>query len=227
MGRLRATAAEEKDARRRQILAAAAALLEVHPFAEITMRAVAERAGLAKGTIYLYFQTREELFLGVFEELVQEWLSELAETLGGEKGALCAEDLGAMVASSLAARPLLIRLMNTLHAVLETNIGLETARAFKKRLLRLLAPMAGSLERRLPAVRGGGALELLLQMDAAIVGVAQLASPAPVIAEALRDPELAPFRIDLELLLSRMIAALTRGFVPSPQTPTQGKEHTS
>jgi len=219
MGSIRATAAEEKDARRQQILAAAAALLEAHPFAEITMRAVAERAGLAKGTVYLYFRTREELFLSVFQELVEEWLSELATDLGREDRELSPEDLGALVASSLAARPLLVRLMTTLHAVLETNIDLTTARAFKKRLLQLLEPIANSLGRRVPAVRGGGALPLLLQMDAAIIGVAQLASPAPVIAEALQDPQLAPFRIDFQTQLSLMIAALVRGFVLNPEAP--------
>lgn len=41
-----------------------------HGFASATIARVAKRAGLAKGTLYLYFKTKEELFTGVVRDFV-------------------------------------------------------------------------------------------------------------------------------------------------------------
>jgi AcrR family transcriptional regulator len=68
----RAIAPEAKLERRAGILAAAAALLHKDPRAGFSMGALAARAGLAKGTVYLYFSTREEVLLAVHEKHVHE-----------------------------------------------------------------------------------------------------------------------------------------------------------
>ena len=59
--RARDTAA--KLSRRRQLLEAAAACLDAAGYAATTMSEIAIAAGLAKGTTYLYFRSKEELFL--------------------------------------------------------------------------------------------------------------------------------------------------------------------
>ena len=45
------------------------------------MEEVAKTCGLAKGTLYLYFTTKEELFLGVCMIDLGDWLDELDEVL--------------------------------------------------------------------------------------------------------------------------------------------------
>ena len=57
MLRQRARKAEHKEERRGAIMAAAHEMYRDTPFAQITMAAVAERAGISKGTVYLYFVT--------------------------------------------------------------------------------------------------------------------------------------------------------------------------
>lgn len=61
----------EKTARTRATVVRAAVdeFLE-HGFAGSTMASVAERAGLAKGTLYLYFPTKEALFAGVVSDVI-------------------------------------------------------------------------------------------------------------------------------------------------------------
>jgi AcrR family transcriptional regulator len=54
--------------RRREILAAARECFEAHGYAETTVDAVAERAGLAKGTLYNYFDSKHDLFAELFAE---------------------------------------------------------------------------------------------------------------------------------------------------------------
>ena len=54
-----------KAARPGEIAAAALALFTEKGFAATRMQDVAARAGVAKGTLYLYFPTKEELFFAV------------------------------------------------------------------------------------------------------------------------------------------------------------------
>lgn len=62
-----------KEEKRRRILLAAEELLAARSSHEVKLDEVAERAGIGKGTIYLYFRDKENLFFEVtmsgFEEL--------------------------------------------------------------------------------------------------------------------------------------------------------------
>ena len=61
MRRVRARSDDAKRARRQFILATADQLLRLYGFDAFTMNRLAAAADLAKGTLYLYFATREEL----------------------------------------------------------------------------------------------------------------------------------------------------------------------
>jgi len=66
----RAVREEQRDQRRDTILAAAEALFLRKELADISMAEVGQRAGLAKGTLYLYFPTRETRVLWVRPRLL-------------------------------------------------------------------------------------------------------------------------------------------------------------
>ena len=53
------------EVRRAQLLDAAAGVLVDKGASAMTVGEVAERAGLAKGTVYLYFETKEDLVAGL------------------------------------------------------------------------------------------------------------------------------------------------------------------
>ena len=57
--------------RRAEILEAALSLFSSKGFHETTMEEVAREAGVAKGTIYLYFQSKEHLLLALKREFMQ------------------------------------------------------------------------------------------------------------------------------------------------------------
>ncbi|WP_207836967.1 TetR/AcrR family transcriptional regulator [Williamsia soli] len=58
----------DRDARRRDILTAGAALLADKGYAALQMRDVAKGAGISPGTIYTYFPTKEALFAELYAE---------------------------------------------------------------------------------------------------------------------------------------------------------------
>jgi AcrR family transcriptional regulator len=76
-GRPRKARAEKSAARREAILAAALEEFSAQGFAATRMDDVAKRAGVAKGTIYLHFQDKEELF----QDLVRTMLVPLVGAL--------------------------------------------------------------------------------------------------------------------------------------------------
>lgn len=63
------------------ILDAAYVLFGSSGFYETKMSEVAELAGIAKGTVYLYFKSKEELFLAVTRRDCEEFLEQLQEKL--------------------------------------------------------------------------------------------------------------------------------------------------
>lgn len=73
---------ERKDA----ILAAAEILLRQSGYDEMTMQAVATRAGLGKGTLYLYFSSREILVFDIHGRLFDQWIDRFASHVTGVTG---------------------------------------------------------------------------------------------------------------------------------------------
>ena len=132
--RQRARNDEDKQARRAAILTDAGALLREHAYATLTMAQVASACGLAKGTLYLYFRSKEELFLALLERELLEWFSALRGRLEGLPE-VSAEVLGREFATSLERRRLLADLLVLLHTVLEHNVDEEAALRFKAVLL--------------------------------------------------------------------------------------------
>ena len=77
----RATSVRAKALRRSEILSEACRLLEDEHFEGFTMQALSKRLGLAKGTLYLYFDTRETLYLALLDEKVQAWAQRFRQTI--------------------------------------------------------------------------------------------------------------------------------------------------
>lgn len=56
-----------KKSRKEEIMKAAAVLFSQKSYHDVTVDQIAEQVGVAKGTIYLYFESKENLYLGILE----------------------------------------------------------------------------------------------------------------------------------------------------------------
>ena len=63
--------------RRAEILSAARQLFSCHSYSDITMDAIAQRAGVSKGNVYWYFASKRELFRELFQDMVRRFEAEL------------------------------------------------------------------------------------------------------------------------------------------------------
>lgn len=80
-----------KDARPQELLAAALDLFVERGYAATRLDDVAKRAGVSKGTLYLYFSNKEDLFKAVVREHLVPVLGETEQTVENYQGS--AKDL--------------------------------------------------------------------------------------------------------------------------------------
>jgi AcrR family transcriptional regulator len=220
--RTRATTEPAKLARRASLLSAASALFASHDFDNVSIDDIAKKAGLAKGTVYLYFGSKEGLFLRLVGEEMAAWLK--AATPHLTKAGMDPIDVARTVASSLSKRPMLIRLLGLLHAVLERNTEGDSLRWFKRRLLEITTESAALFERALNLAPGTGA-RLTLWMHALIVGLAQMTATSPTLTHLLaQDESLAIFRLDFRTELESALVTLFAGAKAAPNPYTQSSK---
>jgi AcrR family transcriptional regulator len=208
--RHRATNPGAKEARGQQILAAAAELLEGWSYSDITMDRIAERAGVAKGTLYLYFPTKEALFLSLFENQLGAWYAELEALADDGGGPVDPTAAARVIAATLAARPILVHLHGLLLPTLIHNIDLETTVGFGRRQRVRISVLASALARRIKNLSDSRALRFLIQLEMVVGGLSWASHPPAVVSRALDEEDLSAFRIDFEQELREIITALLK-----------------
>lgn len=208
----RARSEEDKQERRNALLRTAWRMYTREPsFSAFTMAALAEQAGVAKGTLYLYFRTKEELFLALLETGFDAWFAAMDTRLGGDGRAWTPEDAADAVVGSIRGRETLARLLSIQPAIVEHNVEYEAALRFKRQVMRRAEATGHRLEARLPFLRAGEGARFLVHLHALVIGVWQLAEPSPVIRQVMQAPELAPARVDFEEDLRFLLTTLLRG----------------
>lgn len=207
----RARQVHQKEERRRAILTAALALFKSSTFQAITMAEIAQKSQLGKGTIFIYFRTKEELFLTLTEEGLLGFFEAMDEALGSSKVPLEARSVTTLVVEALESSPQLPRLLSILHTVLEHNADRLTILRFKEFLANRTARTARTLEHRLPILGPGQGLELMFQIHALALGACQVSDPAPLVKELLKAPGLHIFDIAFRPFFERSLVALVRG----------------
>jgi TetR/AcrR family transcriptional regulator, fatty acid metabolism regulator protein len=73
---------DAREQRRRTILASAVRVFADQGFFAARIRDIAAGAGVAEGTIYLYFEGKDDLLLTAFRERVSEFVASIADALG-------------------------------------------------------------------------------------------------------------------------------------------------
>jgi len=75
-----------KEARPEEILVSALELFTEKGFSATRMQDVAKKAGISKGTLYLYFKSKEDIFRSVVQEMISPRLDEFEEMVKIYKG---------------------------------------------------------------------------------------------------------------------------------------------
>jgi AcrR family transcriptional regulator len=110
-------------AREERILDAASELLLRFGYSRVTIDDVAQRAEVGKGTVYLHWRTRKELFRAVLERELAYALDEVAETLRSDFGSWQLHRLSRVFFLAIMRRPLVKALFRSDREVLGKFAG--------------------------------------------------------------------------------------------------------
>jgi len=223
----RAISNEQKQKRRQEILDAALRLFEKSDYASISIQRISEEAGMAKGTVFLYFKTKEELFLALTEQTLEKWLSEIRDELerGLQQGEnLSIEEIVRILDSSLQNNPVAIRLLSILDSTLERNVDYDTAFRFKAFFRERILQAGSQFEKSLPFLNAGEGLMVFVFLYVSIIGAYHAANPAPVVQEVLKQPGMDLFQLNFRETLSAMTVVLLNGIKHQPgRDPGKGE----
>ncbi len=98
---------EQRAGRASRILDVAAELLLRHGYRRVSIDDVATGAGIGKGTVYLHWKTREQLFGAVFAREVLYAMDELRQALGGDPQMCLLHNFARTYFLAVVNRPLL------------------------------------------------------------------------------------------------------------------------
>ncbi len=119
------------EARKEEILQACAALYETHGFKETTLKEIGAATTLTRTGIYLYFQTKEEIFLALLAREYDGWAAEMRAVMA-ERPVLPRREVAAVLARTLTDHPRLLRLLSMNLYEMEANSRPERLTAFKR-----------------------------------------------------------------------------------------------
>jgi AcrR family transcriptional regulator len=194
----RAYATEDKNARRRAILTAAGDLFVAGSGELPAVAQIARAAGLAKGTVYIYFRTKGAIFASILQEGWGEVVDDLEGTFrpaGGARADKVAAFLSGYV-GHVVHHPELLQLDSLGHGVLERNLEKDALLAFKRALLDRLVTGGTVLEEALGLSPGRG-LQLLTRTYAMTRGLWQSLDLSPAAAQDASTPHQRDFGPEL------------------------------
>ena len=117
--------------RREVIINACEKLYQTMSFKEITLKEIGNEVPFSRPTIYNYFQTKEEIFLALFEREYDRWNESLTEILH-RADSMSGKKLADAIASSLEERPQLLKLLAMNNYDMEANSRAERLVSFKQ-----------------------------------------------------------------------------------------------
>jgi AcrR family transcriptional regulator len=144
--RTRATREEEKIERRNEILDAAGRLFAERPDGLASMDELAEAAGVAKGTLYLYFPSKEEVLVELHERFLGDFFDRLRAALAAKPG-FGVEDLLDLTRTEVLEHPMRLSLASLVVGLTERSIPPESALRFKMALGKRLLEAGDGLGR--------------------------------------------------------------------------------
>lgn len=171
--RQRAILAEDKQERHDAILDAAEALLLRSAEHGASVAEVAREARLAKGTVYLYFRSKEELLLAVHERGIDRFFRAVDALLSGP-GPVAVDDMLALTRRHIVEAPLFLPMASRCFGVMSQGVPEAFGIAFHRRMAERLERAGAGLERHFRALARGEGLALLRRSYALILGLWQM-----------------------------------------------------
>jgi AcrR family transcriptional regulator len=206
----RAYSPQHKEQRVTDLMQAARALAARDGVRTVTLTAIAAQAGVHVSAVRRYFESREEILLGLAEQGYAEWAQALTDRVHGRDG-LTSTDLAQAVTATLVERPLFCDLLTHVTLNLEREVTYERVHTFKFTVSSILGPLQEAITgaTHLTPEQTG---DLVIATIALTAPLWQAAHPAETLTRLYaEEPTLAHIGIDFAPTLTRLLTALCDG----------------
>ena len=117
-------------ARKEEIINACEKLYQTMSFKEITLKEIGKVTSFTGTSIYNYFQTKEEIFLALFQREYEKWIKDL-DTILNKADFMDRKTIAEEISCSLEKRAQLLKLLSMNHFDMEDNSRDELLITFK------------------------------------------------------------------------------------------------
>lgn len=118
------------DIRKEEIINACEKLYKKENFKDITIKRIGEETSFSRTSIYNYFQTKEEIFLALFQREYEKWTNDL-NNICEKNNTLDKDAFASSLAHTIEKRPTLLKLLAMNLYDMEENSRMEALIEFK------------------------------------------------------------------------------------------------
>ncbi len=203
---------EERFSRRAALLDAALRLYreqETFP----TVSNIAKAAGVAKGAVYLWFRSKEEIFVAILEGAFLELIARLQSIIEhlDPRPEFAPDSFATQYAKLLSELPDVVRLSSVLNSMFRENMPIESFTRLDRNVGASLSKAGALLEQRFGCLMRSKGADLLLHTWTLTIGLWIMMDIPDEMKKVLDDPTLATFRRGFSTELKTAVAQLWRG----------------
>ncbi len=208
----RARRPEDKLRRSNEILQVAWVMYEESGGSFPTVSDIAKRVGLAKGTMYLYFSSKEEIFLELFLLKLEEWVdTSLPKLKKIENNDITLRKITGAITRYPLRNPSFLRLASTIKSVVEENSNDEAVFQSRIRIASLLDRISEELHEIFPAIPKKRIASIYIKLFALIIGLFQVFTTSDEIQQRLKENNVRIFNREFSHVVNDAVTSLLKG----------------
>ena len=177
--------AELTEARRTEIMEACKKLYENMTFKDVNLKEIGKVTTFSRTSIYNYFESKEEIFLGIFEDEYIKWTMELQKII--DAGQMSREKLAKKLADSLGRRKLMLKLLSVNLYDMEENSRMERLVSFKKAYGKSRDVLTELIKKNYPGIKKKETDEFIFSCLPFLHGIHPYAFATPKQIEAMKE----------------------------------------
>lgn len=220
----RARNPKAKEIRKQSILDAATTLFKNDPSNLPTTSQISKHCDISKGALYLYFKTKEEIFLAIVEEHLLEWLDIFdIQPLLQSRQTLDDKLLITIIEKScthISSNPTFMQLASMSSSVIEPNVDNKMLLEHKNRIGNKITKISQDIADNLKPVTSGQASALILRSYAMLLGLWQVCSPESLVRA--KATSLSPLTPEFDSTAREMVKQMWREEVEPQRTERGG-----
>jgi len=186
-------------------------MFAAQPLEGISLNAIAREANVSKANIYRYFESREEVFLQLTLESLEQWTTAADKRLAELDSPADGMDVGRVFSATFLEHPRFARLSSVMTTVLEKNVSTDAIVEFKLAYMAQLDRLHQALSKALDDLEDAQIGLVIKSSYLYMVSMWPASHPNEEVAKALERPELESMCMDFEKDYPELLALTIKG----------------